>query len=127
MAEAYADFIDIKSRYYLGHSRKVAGIAYRAAARLSFAEEATCETIFNAALLHDLGKSAIPNGILDKPTPLDPHGGDAASRTSFHTEQILAMSPVFDPLREMACSVEERCDGSGYHRHIRLSGRRRRH
>ena len=119
VAEAYADFIDIKSRYYLGHSRKVAGLAYRAALA-SGAEEDTCDAVFNAALLHDLGKSAIPNGILEKSDPLSRMEEMQLHALSFHTEQILAMSPVFDPLREMACSVEERCDGSGYHRHIRL-------
>ena len=39
---------------------------------------------------------------------------------SYHTEQILALTPAFDPIRDMACSVEERSDGSGFHRHIRL-------
>ena len=119
VAEAYADFIDIKSRYYLGHSRKVAGLAYRAALA-SGAEEASCDAVFNAALLHDLGKSAIPNGILEKRAPLSRMEEMQLHSFTFHTEQILTMSPVFDPLREMACSVEERCDGSGYHRHIRL-------
>ncbi len=78
VAEAYADFVDIKSRYYLGHSRRVAGLAYRAAVA-SGADDASCDAVFNAALLHDLGKSAIPTGILDKPARVDPHGGDAVS------------------------------------------------
>jgi HD-GYP domain-containing protein (c-di-GMP phosphodiesterase class II) len=120
IAEAYADFIDIKSRYYLGHSRKVAGLAY-GAALTSGAPEAACDAVFNAALLHDLGKSAIPNGILEKRGALSRIEEMQLHSFSFHTEQILAMSPVFDPLREMACSVEERCDGSGYHRHIHLA------
>ncbi|MCW3783462.1 LuxR C-terminal-related transcriptional regulator [Defluviimonas sp. CAU 1641] len=122
VAEAYADFIDIKSTWYLGHSRKVAGLAYRAALNAG-AEEDVCDAIFNASLLHDLGKSAIPNGILEKPTPLTRMEEMQLRSFSFHTEQILATSSVFDPLREMACSVEERCDGSGYHRHIHLSER----
>jgi HD-GYP domain-containing protein (c-di-GMP phosphodiesterase class II) len=120
VAEAYADFVDIKSRYYLGHSRRVAELAYRAAIA-SGAAEAGCRAVFDAALLHDLGKSAIPNGILDKAGPLTRLEEIRLHSHSFHTEQILAMSQVFDPLREMACSVEERCDGSGYHRHIRLA------
>jgi HD-GYP domain-containing protein (c-di-GMP phosphodiesterase class II) len=119
VAEAYADFIDIKSRYYLGHSRRVAGLAYRAAVASS-ADEASSSAVFNAALLHDLGKSAVPTGILDKPVPLTRMEELRLRSHSFHTEQILAVSPVFDAIREMACSVEERCDGSGYHRHIRL-------
>ena len=82
-------------------------------------DEATCNAVFDASLLHDLGKSAIPNGILEKQAPLSRMEEMQLHAFSFHTEQILAMSPVFDPLREMACSVEERCDGSGYHRHIR--------
>lgn len=119
VAEAYADFIDIKSPYYLGHSRRVAMLAYRAAVA-SGADEATCHAVSNAALLHDLGKAAIPNGILDKPAPLTRIEEIRLHSHSFHTEQILAVSPLFDPIRDMACSVEERSDGSGYHRHIRL-------
>ena len=40
---------------------------------------AACDAVFNASLLHDLGKSAIPNGILEKHGPAEPDGGDAAS------------------------------------------------
>jgi HD-GYP domain-containing protein (c-di-GMP phosphodiesterase class II) len=98
----------------------VAGLAY-GAALTSGAPEAACDAVFNAALLHDLGKSAIPNGILEKRGALSRIEEMQLHSFSFHTEQILAMSPVFDPLREMACSVEERCDGSGYHRHIHLA------
>lgn len=119
VAEAYADFIDIKSPYYLGHSRRVAMLAYQAAVD-SGADEASCNAVSNAALLHDLGKAAIPNGILDKPAPLTRMEEMRLRSYCFHTEQILALSPHFDPIRDMACSVEERSDGSGYHRHIRL-------
>jgi HD-GYP domain-containing protein (c-di-GMP phosphodiesterase class II) len=120
LAEAFADFIDIKSRYSFGHSRRVAAIAYRAAVASS-ADESLCDAVFNAAMLHDLGKSAIPTGILDKTAPLTQLEEMRLHSYSYHTEQILAISPAFDPLREMACSVQERSDGTGYHRHIRLS------
>jgi HD-GYP domain-containing protein (c-di-GMP phosphodiesterase class II) len=43
---------------------------------------------------------------------------------SYHTENILALSAVFQPLPDIACSAHERCDGSGYHRHSRLEDRR---
>jgi HD-GYP domain-containing protein (c-di-GMP phosphodiesterase class II) len=119
VAEAYADFVDVKSTYYYGHSRKVAGLAFRAAVARGDAESG-CDTVFNAALLHDLGKAALPNGILEKSTPLTRYEEMQLHSLSYHTEQILALTPAFDPIRDMACSVEERSDGSGFHRHIRL-------
>ncbi|HET7715869.1 MAG TPA: HD domain-containing phosphohydrolase [Bauldia sp.] len=119
VAEAYADFIDVKSTYFYGHSRRVAGLAFRAALARGDSESGG-DAVFNAALLHDLGKAALPNGILEKSTPLTRYEEIQLRSYSFHTEQILAMTPAFDPIRDMACSVEERSDGSGFHRHIRL-------
>lgn len=120
IAEAFADFIDTKSPRFLGHSRNVAALAFRAAVSRGFSE-ADCQNIFNAGLLHDIGKSAIPNGIWDKTEPLSRQELQRAQTCSYHTEQILMTSPVFDALRDAACSSNERCDGSGGHRRIKLS------
>ncbi len=119
-AEALADFTDLKSPWFTGHSRRVAGLAHRAALAAG-GEEARCEAVFNAGLLHDVGKNAIANGIWDKPSPLTRFEQATALNASLYTEQVLRLTPVFDPICEPACSVNERSDGSGSHRRVRLA------
>ncbi|MCP4383583.1 MAG: HD domain-containing protein, partial [Hyphomicrobiales bacterium] len=119
VAEAFADFTDNKSRWFIGHSRQVAGLSYRAALDVR-AEEDWCQTMFNAALLHDIGKCAIVNGIWDKTEPLTPYEVSIARQHPSHTEHMLSMTPVFGAVGEIACSAHERADGSGYHRRTRL-------
>ena len=118
-AEALADFTDLKSPWFTGHSRKVAGLAFQASLAC-LDDEIACQSVFNGGLLHDIGKNAIPNGIWDKREPLTPPEEAQARTASFHTEQILAMTSSFSDLRELACSVNERRDGSGTHRRVRL-------
>jgi HD-GYP domain-containing protein (c-di-GMP phosphodiesterase class II)/DNA-binding CsgD family transcriptional regulator len=118
-AEAFADFTDHKSRFFVGHSRQVASLALRAAVAQG-GDEGWCRALHDAALLHDIGKCAIPNGIWNKSSALDPFERSQAQTHAFHTEQILAISPGFEALGEIACSAHERRDGSGYHRRTRL-------
>jgi HD-GYP domain-containing protein (c-di-GMP phosphodiesterase class II) len=110
LAEAIADFADLKSPWTLGHSPRVARLATQAVAT---GEQ---ETMRLAALLHDLGRVAVPNGIWDKPGAL---GGGERERVRLHayySERILARTPVFAEVARLAGSHHERPDGSGYHR-----------
>ena len=119
IAEAFADFTDNKSGWLLGHSRQVAGLAYRGSEIMEFDHEA-CKQSFLASLLHDIGRSAIPNGIWDNPEALSTMEMRQVQTHCMHTENILSLSMVFESLREMSCSSQERCDGSGYHRRLIL-------
>ena len=64
-----ADFIDLKSPYMGGHSRRCAQLTADAARVLGVAEEAVT-TLRRAALVHDFGTTVVPNSIWDKPGPL---------------------------------------------------------
>ena len=64
-----ADFIDLKSPYMGGHSRRCAELAVDAARVLGFAGE-TVDTLRRAALVHDFGITGVPNSIWDKPGSL---------------------------------------------------------
>ncbi|MGB1311737.1 MAG: HD domain-containing phosphohydrolase [Leucothrix sp.] len=120
IAEAFADFIDLKTPRLLGHSHNVAALAFRGAVARGMPED-ECQHLFNAGLLHDIGKSAIPNGIWDKTGPLSRQELQRAKTCSHHTEQILMTSPIFDNIVDAACSTNERNDGSGSHRRIKLN------
>ena len=117
VALAFAHFVDVKSPFTLGHSTGVARLA-EAAARALGLDDSERERLRVAALLHDLGRVSVPNGIWDKPGPLNPAEWERVRMHSYHTERILAQSPLFKPYAQLAAMDHERTDGSGYHRGV---------
>ena len=115
VAAAFAWIIDAKSSYTFEHSDRVSTIALSIAGRLGFSAEAGIR-LRRAALLHDLGKLAVPNAILDKPGGLTPDEWTVIKRHPFHTQQILERVPVFAELADDAANHHERLDGGGYFR-----------
>ena len=113
-----ADFIDLKSPYMGGHSRRCAQLATDAALVLGFREEATTK-LRRAALVHDFGTTAVPNSIWDKPGPLTRTEFDRVELHPMLTEQMLRRSPVLAVLNPVASAHHEKCDGSGYHKRVR--------
>jgi HD-GYP domain-containing protein (c-di-GMP phosphodiesterase class II) len=113
-----ADFIDLKSPYMLGHSRRCAGLATDAAQVLGFADDAITR-LRRAALVHDFGATAVPNSIWDKPGSLTRTEFDRVELHPMLTEQMLRRSPALAGLNAVACAHHEKCDGSGYHKRVR--------
>jgi len=113
-----ADFIDLKSPYMGGHSRRSARLVTDAAQVLGLADEAT-EKLRRAALVHDFGTTAVSNSILDKPGTLTRTEFDRVELHPMLTEQMLRRSPALDVLNPVASAHHEKCDGSGYHRRVR--------
>jgi HD-GYP domain-containing protein (c-di-GMP phosphodiesterase class II) len=117
VVNAFANFADLKSTLTLGHSTGVASIAFAAGGAAGLDEDqrgVLCE----AALLHDLGRVGIPNGIWEKPSPLTAAERERVRLHPYHTERVLSNSPALEPLSRLASSDHERLDGSGYHRGI---------
>ena len=113
-----ADFIDLKSPYRAGHSRRCAELSVSAARVLGFSKEAA-STLYRAALVHDFGIIGVPNSIWDKPGSLTRAEFDRVELHSMLTDQILRRSPALDELNPVASAHHEKCDGSGYHRRLR--------
>ena len=113
--EAAADFADLKSPWLLGHSRGVAELAEAAAWRAGL-DAARVAGLRRAALLHDLGRVAVPSGIWDRPGPLRDREWELVRLHPYHGERSLARSPRLAPLGVIAGAHHERLDGSGYHR-----------
>ncbi len=116
--EVAADFVDLKSSYWGGHSRRCAQLAADAARVLGFSEEDTT-ALRRAALVHDFGTSAVPNSIWDKPGPLTRTEFDRVELHPMLTEQMLRRSPAFATVTPAASAHHEKCNGSGYHRRFR--------
>ena len=110
-----ADFIDLKSPYMGGHSRRCAELAADAA-RCSGSPRRTSTALRRAALVHDFGTTVVPNSIWDKPGPLTRSEFDRVELHPMLTEQMLRRSPALAVLNTVACAHHEKCDGSGYHK-----------
>jgi putative nucleotidyltransferase with HDIG domain len=112
VAEAFADMVDLKTPFTLDHSTGVAELARSAGERLGLSD---LVAIRRAALLHDVGRTAVGNGVWEKPGPLSTTEWELVRLHAYHTERILARSTVLEPLARIAGMHHERNDGSGYH------------
>jgi HD-GYP domain-containing protein (c-di-GMP phosphodiesterase class II) len=112
-----ADFIDLKSPYWGGHSRRCAKLAGDAARVLGLDDEQIA-SLRRAALLHDFGTTVVPNSIWDKPGPLTRAEFDRVELHPMLTEQMLRRSPGLHALGPAASAHHERCNGSGYHKRV---------
>ena len=112
---AMGDFADLASRYLVGHSAGVAQVA-GAAAEHCRAHGLDRQALRRAALVHDLGRVAVPLRIWHKPGPLAPDEWERVRLHAYHSERVLARSPFLAALASVATAHHERLDGSGYHR-----------
>jgi HD-GYP domain-containing protein (c-di-GMP phosphodiesterase class II)/DNA-binding CsgD family transcriptional regulator len=113
-----ADFIDLKSPYAAGHSRRCADLVSRAAQVLGFSDD-VITALRRAALVHDFGSTALPNSIWDKKSALTRAEFDRVELHPMLTEQMLRRSPALATLNPVASAHHEKSDGSGYHRRMR--------
>jgi HD-GYP domain-containing protein (c-di-GMP phosphodiesterase class II) len=110
---AFADVVDAKSPYTAGHSRRVADYSAAIAAGLGFSVPEQ-GALRRAALLHDVGKLGVSNGILDKPGKLDSQEWEEVRRHPVLSQEILTRVSVFRPIAALASAHHERLDGRGY-------------
>jgi len=95
------------------HGHDVAELAGAVAAAFSLPVE-DIEVIRQAAELHDVGKVAIPDVILHKPTALDDDEWALMRRHTLIGEKILAAAPDLARVARLVRSSHENYDGSGY-------------
>ena len=93
--------------------RDVATLARDVGSRLGMRDE-QLDLIAAAAELHDVGKIAISDTILDKPGPLDPNEWERVRNHTVLGERILAAAPALRPVAALVRSSHERFDGFGY-------------
>jgi two-component system, cell cycle response regulator len=72
------------------------------------------DELLRAAELHDVGKLAIPDAILDKPGPLDDAEWRLMRQHPVVGERILNVDPVLQPVARLVRASHERWDGTGY-------------
>jgi HD-GYP domain-containing protein (c-di-GMP phosphodiesterase class II)/DNA-binding CsgD family transcriptional regulator len=118
---AVADFADLKSPWTRGHSPRVAELAAGAASFLGLSPPEQ-GVLRRAALVHDLGRVGVPNGIWDRPGPLGVAEWGKVRLHPYLTESTLACCPGLADLGRLGGAHHERLDGSGYHRGTREPG-----
>ena len=97
------------------HNHRIALSAKALGAELGLSPQ-ECDHLFYAAALHDLGKIAVPDGILHKRGPLDPEERAHMQRHASLGAALLANSPhpLLRMAHDVALSHHERWDGGGY-------------
>jgi diguanylate cyclase (GGDEF)-like protein len=95
------------------HTSVVAQLATMTARRLGLSEHDT-KRIELAAELHDVGKVAIPETILNKAGPLDAEEWEFIRRHTLIGERILMAAPSLAHSAQLVRSSHEHYDGGGY-------------
>ena len=111
----FADFADLKSPWFVGHSRAVAVLAEAAASACGL-DRAEALRVKLTALVHDLGTVGVSDGIWDRPGALTAEGRERVRLHPYLTERILGRCAALAPFARDAGAHHERLDGSGYHR-----------
>jgi len=95
------------------HSRQVAKVA-ASIAKLKKLDKDEIARVYIAGLLHDLGKIAISNDILNKPGKLTKEEYEIVKQHVHYTELLLKGVPGLEKIAETAINHHEALDGSGY-------------
>ncbi len=113
VSKGFAMVVDSKSPFTAGHSERVAVYTDLIAEHLGFAVDHR-RWLRRAALLHDIGKLAISNTILDKPAKLTDAEYAQIKTHSQLSAEILSGIPAFHNIVAVAGGHHERLDGKGY-------------
>ncbi|HEY7831370.1 MAG TPA: diguanylate cyclase [Solirubrobacteraceae bacterium] len=95
------------------HQRGVGTLVLAVGRRLDMSAE-DLDVLARAAELHDVGKIAIPDAILNKPGPLDEEEWKFMRRHTILGERILMAASALRPVARLVRSSHERFDGGGY-------------
>ena len=113
IAGLFAKIVDYKSEFTQEHSRGVAEKAEIMARYYGFDPEKTIRFYF-AGAMHDIGKLAIINDILEKPDKLTVNEYEKMKNHAGATQYILSQIKEIPDVVRWASNHHERLDGSGY-------------
>ncbi len=116
--EGWVRALDLRDRETEGHTQRVTELTLKVARKLGFAEEELVH-IRRGALLHDMGKMAIPDEILQKPGPLNEVEWEKMRRHPMYAHEMLSPITYLHPALDIPFSHHERWDGSGYPRGLK--------
>lgn len=121
MLAIFADYSDLKSPWYLGHSRAVAGLTDSAAVAIGLSD-AERTLARRAGFVHRLGATGVSTGIWDRPAPWSPSDFERVRTVPYLTERVLSRIHPLTAVASTAAMCHERMDGSGYPRGLTGAG-----
>ena len=105
--------VEAKDDYTASHEQQVGELTERVATRLGLSASRAAD-VRHAALLHDVGKVAIPSEILLKPGPLSDQEWVVMRSHAAIGGSLVARIPAFAHLAPAVRASHERWDGGGY-------------
>jgi len=116
--EGWAKALEFRDMETEGHSRRVVEMTLQLARRLGI-EDQQLAAVRRGALLHDIGKMAIPDAILQKPGPLNEEEWKMMRQHPLFALQMLENIPFLRSALDIPYCHHEKWDGSGYPRGLR--------
>jgi PAS domain S-box-containing protein len=116
--EGWVRALDLRDQETEGHTQRVTELTLEFARKVGFSEE-DLGHIRRGALLHDMGKLAIPDEILQKPGPLSEVEWVKMRRHPIYAYELLSPIAYLQPALDIPFSHHERWDGSGYPRGLK--------
>ncbi|WP_150578890.1 HD domain-containing phosphohydrolase [Pseudomonas fluorescens] len=114
------DVIDLKLPWLAGYSRRSASLV-RAASRLSGLSQTSTDQLGQAALIHGIGKAAVPNRIWNTPAALLEGDLEQTRLVPYWTSRACSQIPALAESGQLAAHAYERLDGSGCFRNLSAS------
>jgi putative nucleotidyltransferase with HDIG domain len=111
--EGWVRVLDLRDRGTTGHSLRVVSLTVRLAQRMSI-DESQLEHIRRGALLHDIGKMAVPDQVLRKPGPLTDAEWEIMREHPKYAAEMLRGISFLEPAIDIPSLHHERWDGTGY-------------
>ena len=116
--QAIVQVVEMRDPYTAGHQRRVADLARSIATEMGLPSD-TIEGIRMAAVIHDIGKVAVPAEILSKPGRLTQNEFELIKDHPLTGYDILKHVEFPWPIAEIIYQHHERLDGSGYPRGLK--------
>ncbi|NOH02457.1 MAG: HD domain-containing protein [Chloroflexi bacterium] len=116
--EGWVRALDLRDKETEGHTIRVTEITERLARRIGVNENDLVH-IKRGALLHDIGKMGIPDGILLKPGALTPEERLLIQKHPMYAYEMLSPIKFLQPALDIPYCHHEKWDGSGYPRGLK--------
>lgn len=116
--EGWSRAMDIRDKETEGHTQRVTEMTVQLAHAMGMSESEVVH-VRRGALLHDMGKLGIPDGILHKPGALNAEEWDIMRQHPQHAHDMLSPIAYLRPALDIPYCHHEKWDGTGYPRGLK--------
>lgn len=116
--EGWVRALDMRDKETEGHTKRVTALTQKLARKMGV-DETSLVHFERGALLHDIGKMAIPDGILLKPAALTPEERILIEKHPVYAFEMLNPIDFLNPALDIPYCHHEKWDGSGYPRGLK--------